>query len=63
MTKTKTDKGQAMRGHETEPQLDDMLSDPMIEALMESDGIDADEIKTLLIEARERYDGPSRTRR
>ena len=63
MTKAKAEKDRAMRGRDNEPQLDDILSDPMIEALMESDGVDADEIKTLLSEARERYRTPSRTRR
>lgn len=46
-----------MRGDEREPRLDEMLNDPMIEALMDSDGTDADAVKTLLSEARGRYAG------
>jgi len=38
----------------SEPALDDMLSDPMTQALMASDGVEAKEIKTLLVEARAR---------
>jgi len=63
MTKAKAEKDRAMRGRDNEPQLDDILSDPVIEALMESDGVEADEIKTLLNAARERYRTPSRSRR
>jgi hypothetical protein len=64
MSKTRPAKDQAMRGYDCEPQLEDMLSDPMMLALMESDGVEADEIKNLLTEARERYQAPtSRLRR
>ena len=38
----------------SEPALDDMLSDPMTQALMASDGVEAKEVKTLLVEARAR---------
>jgi len=44
-----------MRGHDAEPALDDMLNDPMTLALMASDGVAADEVKDLLVDARRRY--------
>ena len=39
-----------------EPALDDMLTDPMTQAMMASDGVAADEVKHLLAEACQRYD-------
>jgi hypothetical protein len=38
-----------------EPRLDEMFQDPMTQALMQSDGIDEQEVKNLLREARDRY--------
>ncbi|HEX4111475.1 MAG TPA: hypothetical protein VH020_02980 [Stellaceae bacterium] len=53
-----------MRGNEREPALDEMLTDPMTQALMASDGVDAEKVKDLLAAARRRYGAsPSRPRR
>jgi hypothetical protein len=38
-----------------EPGLDDMLSDPVTQAVMTSDGVAPEEIKSLLLDARRRY--------
>lgn len=46
-----------MRGNEREPALDDMLADPVTLAVMASDGVVAEEIKNLLVDARRRYRG------
>ncbi|MGH7074954.1 MAG: hypothetical protein ACREFD_12230 [Stellaceae bacterium] len=40
-----------------EPALEEMLSDPMTKALMASDGVDAEEVKNLLVKARDRRSG------
>lgn len=44
-----------MRGYEREPALDDMLTDPVTQALMASDGATAEDVKNLLADARRRY--------
>lgn len=44
-----------MGGSGYEPGLDDMLNDPVTQAVMASDGVAPDEIKSLLLEARRRY--------
>jgi hypothetical protein len=55
---------ETMRGSECEPALDDMLTDPMTQALMASDGVDAEKVKDLLAAARRRYGAsPSGSRR
>lgn len=46
-----------MRGNEREPALDDMLTDPVTQAVMASDGVAAEEVKSLLADARRRYRG------
>lgn len=52
-----------MRGKEREPALDDILTDPVTQAVMASDGVAAKDVKTLLEDARRRYGSePSRTR-
>jgi hypothetical protein len=48
-----------MRGSDREPALDDMLTDPMTQALMASDGVDAEKVKDLLAAARRRYSAPA----
>jgi hypothetical protein len=50
-----TNGSETMRGNEREPALDDMLTDPMTQALMASDGVDAEKVKDLLAAARRRY--------
>ena len=53
-----------MHGNDREPALDDMLTDPMTQALMASDGVDAEKVKDLLVAARRRYGASaSRSRR
>jgi len=52
---TGTKRSDAMRGHDAEPALEDMLNDPMTLALMASDGVAVDEVKDLLVDARRRY--------
>jgi hypothetical protein len=42
-----------MRWCHDEPTLDDMLSDPLIAALMRADGVDADELRPALNEVAE----------
>lgn len=44
-----------MGGGGHEPELDDMLSDPVTQAVMASDGVVAEEVKNLLLDARRRY--------
>jgi hypothetical protein len=44
-----------MGGSGREPGLDDMLSDPVTEAVMASDGVAPEEVKNLLLDARRRY--------
>jgi hypothetical protein len=44
----------AVREKGIEPALDDMLGDPMTQALMASDGVAAEQVLSLLAEARER---------
>jgi hypothetical protein len=44
-----------MGGSGREPGLDDMLSDPVTQAVMASDGVGPEEIKNLLSGARRRY--------
>jgi len=44
-----------MREIGCEPRLEEMLKDPMTQALMQSDGIDERDLKNLLREARDRY--------
>lgn len=52
-----------MRGKACEPALDEILTDPVTQAVMASDGVAAEDVKTLLEDARRRYgDAPSRTR-
>jgi len=67
MGKTRAAKGEAMCGPEAEPALDELLSDPMTQALMDSDGVEPRRIKELLLEARGRYaaapSGTARRRR
>jgi hypothetical protein len=46
-----------------EPALEDMLSDPMTKALMASDGVEAEEVKSLLVEARIRNSRSARGER
>lgn len=48
-------RSEAMRGHQREPALDDMLADPMTQALMASDGATAEDVRNLLADARRRY--------
>jgi hypothetical protein len=63
MTKIARDRSEAMQGKEREPALDDILTDPVTRAVMASDGVVAEDVKTLLADARRRYDRePSRTR-
>ena len=53
-----------MQNHDCEPALDEMLTDPMTQALMASDGVNAEKVKDLLAAARRRYgasaSGPGR---
>jgi hypothetical protein len=44
-----------MGGSEREPGLDDMLTDPVTQAVMASDGVAPEEVKNLLLDARRRY--------
>lgn len=44
-----------MGGSGREPGLDDMLSDPVTQAVMASDGVAPEEVKNLLLNARRRY--------
>jgi hypothetical protein len=44
-----------MGGSGLEPGLDDMLSDPVTQAVMASDGVAPEEVKNLLLDARRRY--------
>jgi hypothetical protein len=49
-------RSETMDRTDREPALDDMLTDPMTQAMMASDGVAADEVKHLLAEACQRYD-------
>jgi hypothetical protein len=63
MAKVANDRSDAMKGKEREPALDEILTDPVTQAVMASDGVAAKDIKTLLEDARRRYGSePSRTR-
>ncbi len=46
---------EAMRDYGREPALDDMLNDPVTQALMTSDGATPEDVRNLLADARRRY--------
>lgn len=52
-----------MRGNEREPALDDMLTDPVTQAIMASDGVAAEDVKDLLTAALRRYGAAAPTSR
>jgi hypothetical protein len=55
MAKMARNRSDVMRGNEREPALDDILTDPVTQAVMASDGVAAEDVKTLLEDARRRY--------
>jgi hypothetical protein len=42
-----------------EPSVDEMLSDPLIQLVMERDGLSDDEVRTLMVDTKRRLDAES----
>jgi hypothetical protein len=48
--------GDAMYIHNREPSVDEMLSDPLIQLVMERDGLNDDAVRTLMVETKRRLE-------